>query len=164
MAKESRFSVHFSVDGSEVKINAGTTPFEAIGLTNMPAHARRHCFETGLELLIRNTVAGAAKAGWTDAQCHSYMVRKARSIVAGQLRLSESNADFMHLVTALLAVKGWAASRRGEMEAKLLAMTPEWRKAAEAKYRVEIAQARLEYAQSQAHVGAGADLLDDLGE
>lgn len=162
MATTSRFMVHFTADGDNIVINAGATAPESISIANMPSHARRHCFETGLELLARNAVAGAAKAGWTDVQCHGYMTRKVRSIVAGQLKLSESNADFMHLVTAAMRVKGWPADRRGEMEAKLLAQTAEWRKGVERQYAKEIAQARLEYVTAQTANAAPSNLLEDF--
>jgi hypothetical protein len=164
MARESRFGVTFAQDGATVTLQSGAIDPEVIGISNMPSHAREHCFRNGLKSFILDAVAGATKAGWSDDQCLRYMSRKARAIVAGQLRLSESNADFMHLVSAIMAIKQWDGSRRGEMEAKLLQWPAEKRKLAESTYAKEIAEARLAYvtAQMDGAEPQATGLLDEL--
>ena len=104
--RPSRFSVIFSTDGAAVTLQAGDHPPEVITLAAMPADVRRHCFEFGLETMTRNTVAGAEKNQWTNAQCHSYMARKVKSLVAGQIRMSDGAQEFHDFVSALVKHTG----------------------------------------------------------
>lgn len=162
--RKSRFMVVFANDGGSVTINAGVTDPEIIPLASMPTAARRHCFEHGLEQFARDAVANATKMNWSDSQCHGYMARKIKTIVAGQFRVGDGAADFHDFVTAImrhsgktdrsgveLAVLRWDTAKRDEWKNhKLIAI-----------YMLEAKTARLA-ADLDPAAPNGSDLLADL--
>lgn len=158
MAQRDRFAIVFAQDGAGVTISAGNFPPEYVSFGSMPAEARRQCFEFGFATYTRNAVAGAEKKGWSDAQCHGFMARKAKAIVAGQFRVSDGASDFFDLITVILAEKKLGAESRGAIEAAVLKKDTAWRDAARAKYRVQIAMARAE------RLAAEVAAMGDTGE
>lgn len=161
MAKASRFTIVFAADGASITLAAGAHPPEVITLAAMPQRAREHCFQFGLETMTRNTVAGAAEKGWTDAQCHGYMARKVKSLVAGQLTMP--GAEFHDFVTAWCKLT--ATADRAPAEIKLLAMDKAKRDAIIARPDVQLAMAEAKLARLTADVGnapVATNLLDEL--
>lgn len=164
MAKESRFTVTFAADGAAVTIMAGAHPPEVLTLAAMPADAKEHCFRFGFATYTRNAVAGADKAGWTDAQCHGFMRRKAAAMIAGQFKVSDGAADFHDMVTVALAEKGLPDDKRSAMEMAMLKKDTVWRDAFRSRYKLPIAKARTARLELEL-VGmapGSSDLLADL--
>ena len=165
MAKTNRFTISYAVDGSTMAISAGTCPPEVVPLAAMPSAARRHCFEFGLTTLVRNTVAGAEKAGWTDAQCHGYMARKAKMIVAGKFKASDGAEDFHDFVTAVVEAKNGNprdAAQRTAVETALLRIDGARRDEIRAGPRAPIAKARWERLAEAAAGGVDLGILEGL--